>query len=146
LTVPLTRITTVGFAVSFIVDRDVAVGAPGFASFATCSVTLNSPALSVGATFAVTPATPDSTFVTENAPGAFRLFERIEIVRVAAESVGAISPKLMPVGSTRNGGRTTPATLTQYSGWCLEFVTILTFSASGPTFASGPPTVTSSLY
>ena len=39
-----------------------------------------------------------------------------ELLEGQGLSVGAISPKLTPVGSTRNVGRTTPETLRRYSG------------------------------
>src|SRR5215217_4552170 len=70
---------------------------PGLASLATCRVTLNSPGRSVGTRAAVTPATPDSTFVTENAAGVFRSFERMEMVRDAvrrADHTGDADPVL----------------------------------------------------
>src|SRR6266849_8993500 len=97
---------------------------PGFAVGATCSVTSYSPLLAVGLSEVMTFATFDSTFVTENDSGVFRLFERRMTERVAAVSAGATSPKFTPVGSTRNVGRITPEMLTKYSGWCLEFVTM----------------------
>ena len=90
----------------------------------------------------ITAGTDDSAFVTTNFSGVLVSFECRRIERVAAESLGATSPKFTPAGgSTRNVGRTTPEMLTRYSGWCFEFVTMRILSASGPILASGPPTV-----
>src|SRR5687767_7447773 len=89
---------------------------PGLAFLATCRVTSYSPFFSVDFSSAVTPATLDSTLFTTKLSGVLRLFERRRTVRVAAVSLKDTSPKFTWVGSTRKVGRTTPATLIQYSG------------------------------